>query len=66
MDSESRRPARRLFRCEPTVTRVGVTQGLFGVEAEADVAAVGRRRAVTRARALVVTAAAAHGARRPG
>lgn len=44
---------------------MGVAQGLFGVEAQADVAAVGRRRAVARARALVVTAAATHGARRP-
>lgn len=43
-----------------------VTQGLLGVEAQADVAAVGRRRAVARARALVVTAAAARRARGPG
>lgn len=50
----------------PTVARVGVAQGLFGVEAEADVAAVGRRRAVARARALVVTSAATRGAGRPG
>lgn len=51
---------------KPTVARVGVAQGLFSVEAQADVAAVGRSRAVAGARALVVTPAAAHGAGRPG
>lgn len=48
---------------KPTVARVGVTQSLLGVQAQADVAAVGRRRAAARARALVMAAAATHGAR---
>lgn len=65
-DAKKQRSDTRQVTPGPTVARVGVTQGLFGVQAEADVAAVGRRRAVARARALVVTAAAAHGARRPG
>ena len=45
---------------------MGVTQGLLSVEAQADVAAVGRRRTVARARALIVTAAATHRAWGPG
>lgn len=53
-------------KCELTVAGVRVTQRLLGVQSDADVASVGGRRAVTGARALVVTAAATHGALGPG
>lgn len=51
---------------KPTVAGVRVAQGLLGVESEADVAGVGGRRAAARARALVVSAAAARRALGPG
>lgn len=48
-----------------TIAGVRVTQGLLGVQSDTDVPSVGRRRAGAGARALVVTAAANHGALRP-
>lgn len=52
--------------CDLTVTSVCVTQSLFCVQSNTDVASVGGRWAVTGACALVVTAATAHWALRPG